>query len=57
MVPTLFFYQLVVFGLLLLFVTLYRAWPRRGVAGEPRPATPTAPRRKRSNESTPFAGG
>src|SRR5438445_10902391 len=51
-----FFYQLVLFGLLWLFVVLYYAWPSGGVPDEQRPAKPSTPRRTRSNEPNPFAG-
>src|SRR2546426_1188476 len=56
MIPHHFFYQLVLFGLLWLFVVLYYAWPSGGVPDEQRPAKPSTPRRTRSNEPNPLAG-
>jgi hypothetical protein len=56
MIPHLFYYQLVVLGLLWLCVMLHSAWPSRGVAAQQRPATPITPRRQRSKEPQPFAG-
>src|SRR5262245_38341127 len=56
MIPHHFFYQLVLFGLLWLFVMLYYAWPNGGVTGEQRPVKPITPRRTRSNEPKAFAG-
>jgi transposase-like protein len=56
MIPHLFFYQLVVLGLLGLFCMLSMAWPSRCASGDQRPAKPIMPPRKRSNEPTPFAG-
>jgi hypothetical protein len=53
MVPTVFFSQLVLLGLLGLCLLLYYAWPSRCVASQQRPITS---RRKRSHEPTPFAG-
>ena len=37
MMPHLFFYQLVVLGLLWLFIILHYAWPSGGVRGGQRP--------------------
>jgi hypothetical protein len=51
-----FYYQLVVLGFLWLFGMLCWARPSACVAGRQRPANPTKPRRKRSNEPHPFAG-
>ena len=50
------FYQLVLLGLLWLFMMLHVMWPsdRPGLA--PRPPPPVAPPRKRSKEPKPFAG-
>jgi len=56
MIPHQFFYQLVVLGLLWLFVMLYYAWLSPCAASQPRPATPSKPRRQRSNEPKAFAG-
>ena len=56
MIPHLFYYQLIVLGLLWLCVMLHYAWPSRGVAAQQRPATPITPRRQRSKEPQPFAG-
>jgi hypothetical protein len=56
MIPHQFYYQLVVLGLLWLFVMLHYTWPSRGVAKPQRPATPAKPPRKHSKEPQPFAG-
>jgi hypothetical protein len=56
MIPHLFFYQLMLLGLLWLFFLLHYAWPSRCTAGEQRPATPLLPHLKRSREPKPFAG-
>jgi hypothetical protein len=56
MIPHLFFYQLMLLGLLWLFFLLHYAWPSRGTAGAQRPATPIQPHLKRSREPKPFAG-
>src|SRR5881397_482876 len=56
MIPHQFFYQLVVLGLLWLFIMLYYAWLSPCAASQPRPATPSKPRRQRSNEPKAFAG-
>jgi hypothetical protein len=56
MMPPLFFYHLVLLGLLWVFCMLPYAWPSRYPAGEQRPATPLQPRSKRSREPKPFAG-
>jgi IS1 family transposase len=56
MIPHLFFYQLVILGLLWLCVMLHYAWPSRCVATQERPVTPITPPRKHSNEPKPFAG-
>lgn len=56
MIPHLFFYQLVLLGLLWLFVMLSYAWPSPGVTPRTKPATPIPPRRQRSNEPKPFVG-
>jgi hypothetical protein len=56
MIPHLFYYQLMVLGLLWLCVMLHYAWPSRGVAAQQRPATPITPRRQRSKAPQPFAG-
>ena len=56
MIPHQFFYQLVVLGLLWLFVMLYYAWLSPCAVSQPRPATPSKPRRQRSNEPKAFAG-
>ena len=49
-------YQLVVLGLLWLFVMRHLAWPSRGVTNQTKPANPITPRRQRSTDPTPFAG-
>jgi len=58
MIPHLFYYQLVVLGLLWLCVMLHAVWPSRGAGSQPRPAEaePIQPKRTRSNEPKPFAG-
>src|SRR6266852_3683637 len=48
------FYQLVVLGLLWLFVMLHYAWPSRCVASPHQPAKPIMPPPKRSSDSKPF---
>ena len=55
MVPTLFFYQLVLVALVWLCVMLHWAGPR-GPATCPPPSEPTPPKPKRHREPTPFAG-
>jgi IS1 family transposase len=55
MVPTLFFYQLVLVALVWLCVMLHWAWPS-GPAACPPPSEPTPPKPKRHRESTPLAG-
>jgi hypothetical protein len=58
MIPHLFYYQLVVLGLLWFCVMLHAVWPSRGAGSQPRPAAsePLKPKRTRSNEPPPFAG-
>ena len=56
MIPYQFYYQLVVLGLLWLFVMLHYAWPSRCATAQGTPATPITPRRQRSKEPKPFAG-
>jgi hypothetical protein len=56
MIPHQFFYQLVVLGLLWLFVMLHYAWPSRCVASPHKPAKPIMPPRKRSSDPQPFPG-
>src|SRR6266568_5485945 len=56
MVPHLFYYQLIVLGLLWLFVMLSLTWPSPSGPQEPRPATPNTTRRKRGKEPHPFGG-
>jgi len=56
MIPHQFYYQLVVLGLLWLFVMLHLAWPSRDVTTQTKPAKPITPRRQRSTDPTPFAG-
>src|SRR3989454_7849359 len=58
MIPHLFYYQLVVLGLLWFCVMLHAVWPSRGAGSQPRPAEaePIKPKRTRSNEPHPFAG-
>src|SRR5215813_12578157 len=56
MIPHLFFYQLVLLGLLGLFFMLHAAWPRQGTATQRRPVEPILPPRKRSSDPQPFPG-
>ena len=56
MIPHLFFYQLVLLGLLWLFFMLHAAWPSQGTAIPWRPVEPILPPRKRSSDSKPFPG-
>src|SRR6266700_734517 len=55
MVPTLFFYQLVLVALVWLCVMLHWAWPSDPATCPP-PSEPTPPKPKRHREHTPFAG-
>src|SRR3989441_3784656 len=56
MIPHLFFYQLVLLGLLWLFFMLHAAWPRQGTATQRRPVEPILPPRQRSSDPKPFPG-
>src|SRR5256712_9921165 len=56
MIPLLFFYQLVLLGLLWLFFMLHAAWPSQGPATQRRPVEPILPPRKRSSDPKPFPG-
>jgi hypothetical protein len=56
MVSHLFFYQLVLLGLLWLCVMLHNAWPNACAGGDQRPAKPLPPPRKRSSDPKPFPG-
>ena len=56
MISQQFFYQLVVLGLLWLFVMLHYAWPSRCMASPHKPAKPIMPLRKRSSDPKPFPG-
>src|SRR6267142_1447512 len=56
MIPHLFFYQLVLLGLLWLFFMLHAAWPSQGPATQRRPVEPILPPRKRSSDPQPFPG-
>jgi IS1 family transposase len=56
MIPHQFFYQLVVLGLLWLFVMLHYAWPSRCVASPHKPAKPIMPPPKRSSDLKPLPG-
>jgi IS1 family transposase len=55
MVSHLFFYQLVLLGLLWLCVMLHYAWPNECARGDQRPSQPLPPR-KRSSDPKPFPG-
>src|SRR5216683_8359449 len=56
MIPHLFFYQLVLLGLLWLLFMLHAAWPSQGPATQRRPVEPILPPRKRSSDPQPFPG-
>ncbi len=58
MIPHLFYYQLVVLGLLWFCVMLHHVWPSRCAMSHQRRAEPEPiqPKRTRSNEPKPFAG-
>src|SRR5436309_603182 len=56
MIPHLFYYQLVVLGLLWLCVMLHYAWPSRCMASPHKPAKPIMPLRKHSSDPKPFPG-
>src|SRR5712692_6948653 len=56
MVSHLFFYQLVLLGLLWLCVMLHDAWPNECAGGDQRPSKPLPPPRKRSSDPKPFPG-
>src|SRR5712692_3180237 len=58
MIPHLVYYQLVLLGLLWLWVMLHLAWPSQAAASPQRPAEPKPikPKRTRSTEPKPFAG-
>jgi hypothetical protein len=56
MIPPFFSSQLLVLGLLWLFVMRSVTWPSPSGPPELRPTTPSTTRRKRGKESPPFAG-
>ena len=56
MVSELFFYELVLFGLLWLCIMLHYAWPSDRPAWDQRPSKPAPPPRKRSRDPKPFPG-
>ena len=56
MVSNLFFYQLMLLGLLWLFLMLHGVWPSARPAQEQRTSQPITPPHKRSKEPKPFAG-
>src|SRR2546428_12410989 len=56
MVSHLFFYQLVLLGLLWLCVMLHYTWSNECSAGDQRPSQPLPPPRKRSSASQPLPG-
>ena len=56
MIPPQFYYQLVVLGLLWLFIMLHLIWPSRDMPAQTKPSKRIMPRRKRSTEPRPFAG-
>src|SRR5215470_9969365 len=56
MVSHLFFYQLMVLGLLWLCVMLHYAWPNECTGGVQQPSKPLPPPCKRSSAPKPFPG-
>ena len=58
MIPHLFYYQLVILGLLWLCVMLHLAWPRRAAVSPQKPVEPESikPKRKPSLAPQPFQG-
>jgi hypothetical protein len=56
MVSHLFFYQLVLLGLLWLCVMLHYTWPNECAGGDQRPSKPLPPPRKRPRDPKPFPG-
>jgi hypothetical protein len=56
MIPHLFYYQLVIWGLLWLCVMWHLTWPSRCTTAQGTPAQPIMPRRQRSKAPKPFAG-
>src|SRR6266446_1840440 len=58
MIPHLFYYQLVILGLLWLCVMLHLTWPSRAAMSPQKPVEPEPikPKRKHSIESKPFEG-
>src|SRR6266487_3627395 len=56
MVSHLFFYQLMVLGLLWLCVILHYAWPSECPGGDQKPSKPLPPPGKRSSDPKPFPG-
>jgi IS1 family transposase len=56
MVSHLFFYQLVLVGLVWLCLMLHWAWPSDRLAGDQKPSQPLPPPRMRSSDSKPFPG-
>ena len=56
MVSHLFFYQLMVLGLLWLCVMLHYAWPNECTGGDQKPSKPLPPPCKRSSDPKPFPG-
>src|SRR5499433_2330063 len=56
MIPHLFYYQLVIWGLLWLCVMLHLPWPSRCTTAQGTPAQPILPRRQRSKDPKPCAG-
>src|SRR6266487_1022389 len=56
MVSHLFFYQLMVLGLLWLCVMLHYAWPNACPGGDQKPSKPLPPPGKRSSDPKPFPG-
>jgi hypothetical protein len=59
MIPHLFYYQLVILGLLWLCVMLHLTWPSQAAVSPRKPVEPAPikPKHKHSIESKPFEGG
>jgi len=56
MIPHLFFYQLVLLGLLWLFFMVHYGWPKRSATAPQWATEPIKPKPNRSHEPTPFQG-
>ena len=56
MVSDLFFYALLLLGLLWLYIMRHDAWPSDRPAGDQRPSQPLPPPCKRASDPKPFPG-